>query len=420
MKHFLLLLTIYLLLNSCKETVIDPTKRVRPVTLQISVSGADYKLSWEGNRIICITAPCPDIADVEAEQYEVQIANSELGSFQPYQTVDASVKSISIPVAQGGQQLVARIVSKNKIAPSVNSNTVMATSGFLSQSAYYPGLSGEMIGGDVTWDGTKATYSLLVEESPGKYVTPLYVADMQYERPVSTKLVTRLGSAATFSSDGKQLAYPSGADNGLIIYDITSENRRVLPVENAGFIKGVDWSPDGKWIAFLTVTNDESRLWKIATSGGSATPLTPPQPIREANNIRSTDIDWSPDGQFIAVSRTRSNSPNQNDWRATVSLYSPDGTGEVRFFETQPGWIDTAPAFSPDGKQLAFLSTRTGPTATSYSLWVRDLATGKVRRIELLPGLTPIDDYVPRWFGNERLLFMGTQQGKKGYFTVFL
>jgi Tol biopolymer transport system component len=142
-------------------------------------------------------------------------------------------------------------------------------------------------------------------------------------------------------------------------------------------------------------------------------------PVREGNNIRATDNDWSPDGRVIALSLAKSES-GQKQWRSVVSLYSPEGTGEVSYFETQPGWIDSNPAFSPDGKQLAFLSTRTEPSAILYSLWVRDVTTGKSRRIELLPGMIPSDDFVPHWLGNERLLFMGTQQGKKGYFTVFL
>ncbi|WP_428665710.1 hypothetical protein [Runella sp.] len=421
MKRSLFRLIVLLLLSSCREKTIDPTKRVRPVTLQIVISGAEYKLSWQEMHIVCITAPCPDIADVEAEEYEVQIATGELGAFHTYKTLDANQKSINIPVAQGGEQLVARIVSKNKSAPPVNSNSVMVTNGFLSQSAYYPGfgLSGDVMGGDVTSDGTKTTYSLVIEEGPGQYKIPLYIAEMQYERPVSTKLVTRQGAGATFSPDGKQLAYPSVTENGLMIYDIASEHTRILPVVDIALIQGVDWSPDGKWLAFSTVSNEESRLWKIATSGGQPIPLTPVLPIRESNYIRQTDIDWSPDGRFIAVSRARNNNDNAQ-WRAVVSLYSPDGSGEVNYFETQPGWIDTNPSFSPDGKQLAFLSTRTDPSAGTYSLWVRDLTTGKVRQINLLPGLIPSSDYVPHWLGNERLLFMGIQQGRKGYFTVFL
>ncbi|MGA0555693.1 hypothetical protein ACO2Q8_03510 [Larkinella sp. VNQ87] len=423
MKHSLLLLWLVLLpfFNACKPKAVDPTKRVRPVDLKITVTSTDYKLDWEGINIDCVTSPCPDIADVEAQEYEVQIADSELGPFRSYQTFDASVKSIRIPAARVGQQIVARIVSKNKQAPPANSNPVMATMLGLSQSAYYPGfgLTGVGMGGDVTPDGSKATFLLTAPEAGSQPVTSLYVADLQYERAVSTKLVAPLATVASFSPDGKQLAYLSQTGNGFIIYDLATERAQTLPVSDTSRIYSVDWSPDGKWLAYSTVSNDASRLWKLATTGGPAVPLTPLLSVRGSAYLWRSDISWSPDGKFIAVSGVRTDE-TQQEWRVAVSLYSPDGNGEVRSFETQPGWIDTHPSFSPDGKQLAFLSTRTDPSAHTYSLWVRDVTTGQVRQVTLLPDLIPLADYAPRWLGNERLLFMATQRGQKGYFTVFL
>jgi Tol biopolymer transport system component len=421
MKRLSFLLLSLTLLQSCKEKAIDLNKRVRPVRLQITVNGGEYKLSWEGIRLICITSPCPDIADVEAQEYEVQIATEELGIFRTYRTFDAAIKTITIPTAGRGEQLLARIVSKASGAPPVYSVPVMATNGFLSQSVSYPGFGSSinLTGEDVTTDGSKSTFNFLVEETPGKYTTPLYLATLRNEQIVSTKLINPSGWRAKFSASGQQLAFNSGTENGLAIYDLASGLTRILTVSDAARIAGLDWSPDGKWLAYLAVSETESQLWKIAVAGGVAVPLTPPLPFSELNNILRTDIHWSPDGQYIAVSRARSDAGGK-EWRAVVSLYSPEGKGELKYFDTQPGWIDKNPTFSPDGKQIAFLSTRTDPSATSHTLWVRDLITGKVRRIELLPGLTPSDDYLPHWLGNERLLFMGTQQGVRGYFTVFL
>lgn len=133
----------------------------------------------------------------------------------------------------------------------------------------------------------------------------------------------------------------------------------------------------------------------------------------------SIRIRWSPDGRSIAVSRARRKNFSDN-WRAAISFYSPDRNGELSYFETQPGWIDTHPSFSPDGKILSFLSSRTDGTQNSYSLWVRNIATGQVRQIKLLPGLNPSTDYAPRWVGNDRLIFSAVVQGKKGYYSVFL
>ncbi|WP_215231947.1 TolB-like translocation protein [Dyadobacter linearis] len=420
MKRSLLFLITLLFLYACKEEAIDPSKRVRPVGLQITVSGSEYQLSWEGISIICYMLPCPDIADVEAEEYEIQIAADELGPFQTYRTVRADQKSINIPTAGRGGQLVARIVSKAKGAPPVSSDPVMATSGPLSQSAFYPGFgtSDLVTGGAVTPDGKTALYSVAMVQAPGQNLSPLYLAELENEQITSRKLITREGFRPAFSDDGKQVAYLSPTEKGVVIYTVATGVTRTLPAENLDQLYGLTWSPDGNWLAFPTVTEEEGRLWKMPVAGGAPVPLTPPMRFRDLNSFRQANIDWSPNGRHIAVSRTRSDGGKHV--RFAISLYATDGSGEQKFFETQPGWIDTNPSFSPDGKQLAFLSSRANPSFISYSLWVRDLTTGKVRRVELLPDLIPSDDYQPQWQGNEKLIFLGTQRGKRGYFSVLL
>ncbi|OIN55649.1 hypothetical protein BLX24_28965 [Arsenicibacter rosenii] len=297
----------------------------------------------------------------------------------------------------------------------------MATNGFLSQSAYYPGfgLSADVLGGDVARDGSKSTYIVSVDKGAGQYEFQTFLTQLVNEQVISATLINRQGRAGKFSPDGQQLAFVSLANNSLIIYDLSSGQERSVPVADLAFARDIVWSPDGKWLAYNTQTNDGSRLWKIATSGGQPVPLSPVLPVSTENAIRNTTLTWSPDGQLIGLSRVRTDN-NGMSWRAVISFYAATGSGETRFFDTQPGWIDTNPQFSPDGKQLAFLSTRTSPAQFIYSLWIRDLTSGTIRRIELLPGLIPSNDYAPRWLGNDRILFMGTQQGKKGFFTVFI
>ncbi|MEP6729996.1 MAG: amidohydrolase family protein, partial [bacterium] len=57
------------------------------------------------------------------------------------------------------------------------------------------------------------------------------------------------------------------------------------------------WSPDGKWIAFVTWTRDGGQLYKVPSAGGKAVRLT------SANALWSEPT-WSPDGARIVLVRS--------------------------------------------------------------------------------------------------------------------
>jgi TolB protein len=53
------------------------------------------------------------------------------------------------------------------------------------------------------------------------------------------------------------------------------------------------WSPDGTRLAFV----DRCRIWLMLAKGGKRTPITP----RPTGSTCPTDLDWSPDGRWIAT-----------------------------------------------------------------------------------------------------------------------
>src|SRR5579863_251552 len=96
------------------------------------------------------------------------------------------------------------------------------------------------------------------------------------------------------------------------------------------------WSPDGKWIAYVTWTNEEGALWKVAAAGGTPVRLT-------STPAYYCSPAWSPDGSRIVALR----SPRQ------MAMDQPDQWGrpiaglELVSVPVEGGPLDTI-AFAAD------------------------------------------------------------------------
>jgi Tol biopolymer transport system component/predicted Ser/Thr protein kinase len=155
-----------------------------------------------------------------------------------------------------------------------------------------------------------------------------------------------------FSPDGNQIAFSWNSEEGGKNYDIyvkligTGTPLR-LTTDSANDTMPA-WSPDGRHIAFLREVSDGYEVLIVPALGG---------PEREVGHSTYLGLDWSPDGKYLAIAdRTSPRDPN------AIFLLSID-TGEKRRVTTPPpqSFRDLLPAFSPDGRSLAFIRMeRTG------------------------------------------------------------
>lgn len=92
---------------------------------------------------------------------------------------------------------------------------------------------------------------------------------------------------------------------------------------------------------------------------------------------------WSPDGRYLAYVSF------END---TAEVYVQEvSTGNREVVSSRPG-INGAPAFSPDGRKLAMtLSSDAG----NPDIWVKDLDSGKLRRITRNPAIDTEASWMP-------------------------
>ena len=153
--------------------------------------------------------------------------------------------------------------------------------------------------------------------------------------------------AATWSPDGRWVAYLSDRSGEYEVYvrpaDGSGEERRVTGDSGGGGLWHFPpvWSPDSKKIAY---GDKDSKLKWVDVASGK---------ITEADRSSQgdiTDYTWAPDSRWLAYTKTgESRLPS-------IWIYSLDG-GKARQL-TSDLTAEAEPTWSPDGRYLYFLSNR--------------------------------------------------------------
>ena len=156
------------------------------------------------------------------------------------------------------------------------------------------------------------------------------------------------------SPDGTQLAYTvgRGQSSDIWIYDIERDVPRRLTTDGNKNVHP-EWSPDGKWIAFDSDRNGSFKnLYRMAADGtGNPERLTVSDGLQEVGS-------WSSEG-VVAFLEISEKTPNWDIW-----VLPPEGEAHP-FFESP--FKEQYPAFSPDGKWLAYVSDQSG----TFEVYVR-------------------------------------------------
>jgi Tol biopolymer transport system component len=155
-----------------------------------------------------------------------------------------------------------------------------------------------------------------------------------------------------FSPDGSQIAFawdgdppPGSKGFDLYIKVVGSETLLRLTHHPSEELIGIAWSPDGIRIAFHRISGTDSGVYVIPALGGPekklrSTDATLPWP--------AVSISWSPDGKWIAFA-------DSTGYGQRIFLLSPEGLESKQISHAEGCLHDVMPAFSHDGKQLAYL-----------------------------------------------------------------
>jgi Tol biopolymer transport system component len=200
-----------------------------------------------------------------------------------------------------------------------------------------------------------------------QYVTRTKVKSSRLEpKIVPFTSVPGSESQPAFSPDGKQIAFVGSGekgDNEDIYVKLLDAGEALRLTTNPAAETSPAWSLDGRYLAFVRQTAEEAGVYVVPALGG---------PERKLTNVdgyvvtvgKPVRLAWSPDSEWLAVADRTSTAEPFN-----ISVLSVT-TGDKRKLTTPPAdsFGDWNPAFSPDGKTIAFIRGKTGVHLDIYRM----------------------------------------------------
>lgn len=254
---------------------------------------------------------------------------------------------------------------------------------------------------------TKLTAS---RREPGSTIKEIWTMDWD---GADEKKITNHNSIAispTWSTAGDKIAYTAFAmhkaakvrNSDLFIMDIATGKRFLLSYRK-GINSGAAFMPGDKFL-FLTLSKDDGAdLFKSTADGASVEQIT-----HGPNRAMNVEAAVSPDGKQVAFSSDRSGRP-------MVFVMNVDGTNVRRL--TFAGKYNASPAWSPDGKTLAFA----GQDKNNFDIFTIGVEDKVIKRLtDAKKGNgQPAHNESPSWSPDGRhIVFTSNRTGKYQLFLV--
>jgi Tol biopolymer transport system component len=217
-----------------------------------------------------------------------------------------------------------------------------------------------------------------------------------------------------WSPDGRRIAFRSDRDDQTAVYTMraSGEDQKKLTRSTAPQ-GGPAWSPNGARIAFVAYkqplgTGGPTEIRVVDVDGTDERRLT---------NAGTEDLEpaWSPDGSQIVFTRgflRFSRSDQRYELvRSEIWRVNADGTNARRLTRARKGIADSFPAWSPDGRRIAFVSDRSG----NREIYAMDRNGRALRQLTRARG----EDRWPAWAPHgQRIAFVSNRAGNDELFVV--
>lgn len=282
-----------------------------------------------------------------------------------------------------GDTDTVRVVGKSDRTPTVGQLYVMNADG--SRQTRFIADSTDDFGASISPDGKYAVYRAA---TAGSSKAELFIARIEGTGARQITHDGRWASQPAWSPDGKWIAFvsiPVGSSGHYLLRTIAPDGTHARTLaDTVAQIEGPAWTSGAKQIAYGTRSGLTTQIALVSASGGTPSPL--------AGTLGGSFPSFSRDGKLLAYAVSKGS-------RSGVYVASADGSGARLIV---PG--GSMPAFAPRDNELAYALVAHGVS----DIGVTRAAGGPLANISHLSGM---DASRPAWTPDGRIMYSADASG---------
>lgn len=230
-------------------------------------------------------------------------------------------------------------------------------------------------------------------------ISNIYMSDYDGHNQTRVTFTKSLDITPAWSPVGRVIAYTSyrrGYADIFLAY--IGEGRFETPAKGSDTINNYlpAWSPDGSRLAFMSNRDGNPEIYVMNRDGSG---------LRRLTNHPGGDVTptWSPTGNQLAFTSDRSGQPQ-------IYIINADGTGIQRI--STESWGDRPTWSPPPFNEIAYTARS---SAAGYDISIYDFAERRSRRITDGIGSNESPAFAPN---GKHLAFVSTRKGRAQIFTI--